>query len=249
MEQQHGLSRVVGIGASAGGVDVLVRVVEKLSPDLPAALCVVLHVPATGRSLLPEILERTTELPVAVPEDGEPVRRGRIYVAPPDRHLTVAGRRLWLGRGPKENGVRPAVDPMLRSLAGAYGDHAVAVILSGALGDGSAGAVAVKQAGGAVLVQDPEEATVPSMPESALRAVGAVDAVLRASEIGPALARLAAGAPVIREELIMGSPDEVEAERLPGPPSAFTCPECNGSLGIEGGESHAFDLQSAEAAE
>jgi two-component system chemotaxis response regulator CheB len=230
MEQQLTLSRVIGVGASAGGVDVLMRVVEKLSPDLPAAVCVVLHVPATGRSLLPEILGRTTELPVGVPEDGEPVRPGRIYIAPPDRHLTVAGGRLWLSRGPKENGVRPAVDPLLRSLADAYGDHAVAVILSGALGDGSAGAVAVKQAGGAVLVQDPEEATVPSMPETALRAVGAVDAVLRASEIGPALARLAVDAPLIREELIMGSPDEAELERPPGPPSAFTCPECNGSL-------------------
>jgi two-component system, chemotaxis family, protein-glutamate methylesterase/glutaminase len=230
MEDEPGLSRVIGIGASAGGIDALMRIVEQLPPGLPAALCVVLHVPATGRSLLADILARKTQLPVSVPEDGETLRPGRIYVAPPDRHLTASGGRLWLGPGPKENGVRPAVDPMLRSLAAAYGEHAVAVILSGALGDGSAGAVAVKQAGGTVLVQDPDDATVPSMPESALAAVGNVDAVFPASEIGSALARLAEGARAIREEVTMTARGDVEPERPPGPPSAFTCPECNGPL-------------------
>ena len=125
-------------------------------------------------------------------------------MAPPDRHLTVAAGRAMLGRGPKENSVRPAVDPMLRSLAAAYGERAVAVILSGALGDGSAGALAVKQAGGVVIVQDPRDAAVPSMPESAIRAVGAVDAVLAAAEIGPALERLAAGGSPSRQ-LVMDS--------------------------------------------
>jgi two-component system chemotaxis response regulator CheB len=204
-------------------------IVGTLAPGLRAAVCIVLHVPATGRSLLAEILGRRTELPVGVPSDGEALRAGQIYVAPPDRHLTVDGGRLRLGRGPKENGVRPAVDPMLRSLAAAYGQHAVAVILSGALGDGSQGALQVKQAGGTVLVQDPDDATVPSMPESALRAVGEVDAVLPASEIGPALVGLTGGVPTLREESEMTSPD-AEPERPPGPPSAFTCPECNGSL-------------------
>jgi two-component system, chemotaxis family, protein-glutamate methylesterase/glutaminase len=230
MEHELGLSHVVGVGASAGGVDVLLRVVERLPPDVSAAFCIVLHVPPAGPSLLHAILGRRTELPVSVPEDGEPLQRGRIYVAPPDRHLTVSDGRLWLGRGPKENGVRPAVDPMLRSLATAYGERAVAVILSGALGDGSAGAVVVKQAGGAVVVQDPDDATVPSMPESAIAAVGAVDAVLPAGEIGPALARLTDDAPAIRVEVTMSTPGAVEPERPAGPPSGFTCPECNGSL-------------------
>lgn len=204
-----------------------------LPADLPAALCIVLHVPATGRSLLAPILDRQTELAVDVPVDGEPLVPGRAYVAPPDRHLTVAAGRLQLGRGPKENGVRPAVDPMLRSLASAYGEHAIAVILSGALGDGSTGAAAVKQAGGTVIVQDPEDATVPSMPESAIGAVGEVDAVLAASQIGPELQRLVGAAPAIREELVMTGGEaalEESPERPAGPPSAFTCPECHGPL-------------------
>ena len=130
---ERGLTRVVGVGASAGGLDALLNVVRTLPADLPVAICIVLHLPATGRSLLGTILDRRTEFDVRVASDGELLQPGRAYVAPPDRHLTVAGGRLELGSGPKENGVRPAVDPLLRSLAEAYGAQAVAVILSGAL--------------------------------------------------------------------------------------------------------------------
>jgi two-component system chemotaxis response regulator CheB len=227
------LARVVGIGASAGGVDALIRLVRHLPGDLPAAICVVLHVPATGRSLLAPILDRVTDLSVSVAVDGEPLLPGRIYVAPPDRHLTVADGRIRLGRGPKENAVRPAVDPMLRSLAAAYGADGIAVVLSGALGDGSSGALAVKQAGGTVIVQDPDDATVASMPESALRAVGEVDAVLPSTEIGPALRRLADGAGADRENTGVDAQDDPQpppADRAAGPPSPFSCPECNGPL-------------------
>lgn len=229
---QRGLTRVVGVGASAGGLDALLRIVRALTPDITLAICIVLHVPATGRSFLGPILDRHTNFDVKVAVDGEPLRPGRAYVAPPDRHLTVSGGRLELGRGPKENGVRPAVDPMLRSLATAYGEHAVAVILSGALGDGSTGALAVSRAGGAVIVQDPNDATVPSMPESAIRAVGDVDALLPAHEIGPALARLAAEPSQIGEDLVMTHGEALESnpERPVGPPSPFTCPECHGPL-------------------
>jgi two-component system, chemotaxis family, protein-glutamate methylesterase/glutaminase len=192
------LGRVVGIGASAGGVDALIRLLRDMDADLPAALLVVLHVPATGRSLLASILNRQTALDVRVAEDGAALAPGRVYVAPPDRHLIVGDGHVRLDRGPKENTVRPAVDPMLRSLAASYGEHSVAVVLSGALGDGSSGALAVKLASGTVIVQDPEDATVPSMPASALRAVGKPDAVLAATDIGPALARLAGGTRAMR---------------------------------------------------
>jgi two-component system, chemotaxis family, protein-glutamate methylesterase/glutaminase len=181
---------MVGIGASAGGVDALIRVVRHLPADFGAAICIVLHVPSVGRSLLAPILGRYTDLEVIEAADGHRLRPGRIYVAPNDRHVRVADAHLRLDRGPKENGVRPAVDVMLRSLAAAYGSRAIAVILSGALGDGAAGALAVRRAGGLVLIQDPEDATVASMPESALSAVGTADAVLRAADIGRVLARV-----------------------------------------------------------
>jgi two-component system chemotaxis response regulator CheB len=115
-------------------------------------------------------------------------------VAPADRHLTIEGGRLRLDRGPKENSVRPAADPLLSSLAAAFGKRAVAVVLSGALGDGSAGAVAVQAAGGTVLVQDPGDATVAGMPENALRALGGAGQVLTADEIGDEIARIAGAA-------------------------------------------------------
>jgi two-component system, chemotaxis family, protein-glutamate methylesterase/glutaminase len=230
------LGRVVGIGASAGGVDALTRLFGRVKDSLPAAVLVVLHVPATGRSLLAPILDRRTALDVRVAEDGEALAPGRVYVAPADRHLVVADGRVRLERGPKENAVRPAVDPMLRSLAASYGDQAVAVVLSGALGDGSSGALAVKLAGGTVIVQDPEDATVPSMPESALQAVGEADAVLTADAIGPELARLAEGAAGMRQDMDV-APVSEPSDEGPGPPTSYSCPECQGPLWqVEEGE-------------
>jgi two-component system, chemotaxis family, protein-glutamate methylesterase/glutaminase len=224
--------RVVGFGASAGGVDALLRIVETLPASFPAAICIVLHVPSSGRSLLAPILARRTALEVVEAEDGQRLEAGRVYVAPNDRHLVLADGHIQLDRGPKENGVRPAVDPLLRTLATAYGGRAIAVILSGALGDGSAGASAVRQAGGVVLVQDPEDATVPSMPESALRAVG--DAVvLDAHAIGGELLRLVEPAAIEEDAAAMqsgGNPNAQSPLRPEGNPSPFTCPECNGSL-------------------
>ena len=211
-------SLVVGIGASAGGVDPLRTVVSRLPGDFDAAVCIVLHLPAGGKSLLAPILARHTTLETAVAVDGEPVLAGRIYVAPADLHLTVQGGRIALSRGPKENGARPAVDAMLRALAHDYGPRATAVVLSGALGDGSAGAAAVAAAGGTVVVQDPSEALVPSMPESALRAVGGHAIVLPIDEIGAALAALATEHHAIREDvgMVPDSPDPV-AEPAPLP--------------------------------
>ena len=223
---------VVGIGASAGGVDALIRVVRDLPADFGAAICVVLHVPSSGRSLLAPILRRHTRLEVVEAQEGAALRAGCIYVAPNDRHLTVVGGRVRLDRGPKENAVRPAVDVLLRTLAAGYGSRAIAVVLSGALGDGSAGALAVRQAGGLVVVQDPEDATVASMPESALRAAGGADEVLPAAAIGPALARLTGPLKMEEDRAVMQREDPLSetSDRPEGPPSPFTCPECSGSL-------------------
>jgi two-component system, chemotaxis family, protein-glutamate methylesterase/glutaminase len=221
---------VVGVGASAGGVEALIRLMRGLPEDFRAVVLVVLHIPASGGTVLPSILGRQTRLPVALARDGEPLRSGRVLVAAPDRHLVVSRGHVHLARGPKENGVRPAVDPMLRSLADAYGAAAIAVVLSGALGDGSGGALAVAAAGGAVIVQDPADAIVSSMPESALASVGARARTLTAVQIGPELARLAAGRQGLEEVRMGTSAMDATRERPDGPPSGLTCPECGGAL-------------------
>jgi two-component system chemotaxis response regulator CheB len=226
-------SLVIGIGASAGGVEALRGVLSQLPDGLDAAIFVVLHLPPSGRSLLAPILDRVTPLSADVAVDGERVEAGRIYVAPADRHLLVHQGRIALTRGPKENGARPAVDPMLRALAYGYGPRAVAVILSGALGDGSAGAHAVAETGGVVVVQDPAEALVPSMPESALLAVGDRAKVMPLGEMGAALADLADDRRSMREDVTMlpDSSGAAQSEATPeGPPTSLTCPECGGPL-------------------
>lgn len=198
-------SRVIGIGASAGGIDALLRVLEQLPAGFPHAVCVVLHLPATGHSVLAPILDRRCPLTVTTAEHGVWLRPANVYVAPPDRHLAVRRHALDLSRGPQENGVRPAVDPLLRSLAEGYGPAAVAVVLSGALGDGAHGARAVALAGGRVFVQDPVEAIVPSMPEHAIAEAGAAAEVLPAAAIGEELARFGS-APDIAIRPLAGAP-------------------------------------------
>jgi two-component system, chemotaxis family, protein-glutamate methylesterase/glutaminase len=120
---------IIVIGASAGGVEALAQLVENLPPDLPAAIFVVLHIPAQGTSVLPIILNRrikkqhkNASLCASHPQDGEKIEQGRIYVAPPDHHLLVKNGYIRLARGPKENSHRPAVDPLFRTAARVYGD-------------------------------------------------------------------------------------------------------------------------------
>jgi two-component system chemotaxis response regulator CheB len=223
--------RVIGIGASAGGIDALLKVLGPIPADFPHAICVVLHIAATGTTALAHILDRRCDLPVRPAEPGAELKPGHVYVGVPDRHLLVRDHRLELTRGPKENGVRPAVDALLRSIAHAHGRNAVAVVLSGALGDGSDGARLVAQAGGGVIVQDPRDAVVASMPERAIALVGDAAEVLPASQIASALVSLGAGARQEEEETL-DRPDELaqDSRRPDGPATGFTCPECNGAL-------------------
>lgn len=233
---------IVVVGASAGGVEALKVLVAGLPEGLPASVFVVLHVPARGTSILPKILARSGPLPARHAADGEAIRPGQIYVAPPDFHLLVRDGSVRLSRGPRENGHRPSADALFRSAARSYGRRVQGVVLSGTLDDGTAGLLAVKRRGGVAIVQEPSDALYSGMPLSALGQV-AIDHVLPAAEIGEILDRLA------REPLPEGGappmPDDVEIEsefaefalepmedpaRHPGVPSGFGCPDCGGAL-------------------
>jgi two-component system chemotaxis response regulator CheB len=217
---------LVVVGASAGGVDALQALVAGLPPEFPAAVLVVLHVASSGTSVLPQILSRHGPLPAAFAADKEPLRRGRIFVAPSDHHMLVYDQTIHLTHGPRENGHRPAIDPLFRSAARAAGNRVIGVVLSGLLDDGAAGLQIVKDLGGAAVVQDPADAIFPSMPVAALEAT-APDRVVPIRDMAEALCRLIE-API--EPQVRPGPD-LEREPLPdGQPSTLTCPECGGSL-------------------
>ncbi len=233
---------IIVVGASAGGVETLTTLVRGLPPDLPAAMFVVLHFPAHATSLLPAILSRAGALPARHAEDGEEIVNGRIYIAPPDRHLLVERGVVRVVSGPHENGHRPAVDPLFRSAARAYARRVVGVVLSGTLDDGTAGLQAIKTCGGVAVVQDPADALFSGMPLNAIENV-AVDQVLPVAAIAPYLARLTRDttpqdgpAPtrgtgltidVRLEEMDMAV---LNSDDRPGDPSPFGCPECGGVL-------------------
>ena len=186
MSAQH----VVVIGASAGGVEALLTLARELRPGLPAAICIVLHQPRNSPSVLPGLMTRAGELQVVHAESGVVPQAGGVYLAPPNQHLLIEDGRFRLDHGPLENGHRPAIDPLFRSAAAAYGPAVTAVVLSGSLDDGAAGCVAVKRHGGSVLVQDPEEALYGDMPRAAMHAAGPVDAVVTLRELVEELDRL-----------------------------------------------------------
>jgi two-component system chemotaxis response regulator CheB len=163
---------IIVIGGSAGAVDPLLQLVGRLPSGLRAALFAVLHIAPSSKGELAGLIQRAGALPCALAEDGEPIREGRIYLARPDHHLLLEAGRVRVVHGPKENLVRPAIDPLFRSAAAAYGPRVIGVILSGMLDDGAQGLAAVKRAGGLAVVQHPKDARYPSMPLSATLAAG-----------------------------------------------------------------------------
>jgi two-component system, chemotaxis family, protein-glutamate methylesterase/glutaminase len=224
---------ILVIGASLGGVEALAQLVHGLPADLPAAVFVVLHVQADSTSQLPKILSRAGPLPAAHPSDGDRIQNGRIYVAPPDHHLLVKHGCMRVVRGPRENRSRPALDPLFRTAARAYGPCVVGVVLTGKLDDGTAGLDAVKMRGGVTIVQDPADAECAEMPLHALRHV-AIDYCVPLVAIPPLLSQLAQQA-ADNEEVAPVSRDlELEAEfaemdtavlqrsEPPGVPAGFT---------------------------
>jgi two-component system chemotaxis response regulator CheB len=238
--------RLVVIGASAGGLEALVQIFSALPRDFPAPICVALHVSADSPRLLSEILMRAGPLPARYAEDRQKLAPGHAYIALPDHHLIVEGEYLRLTRGPRENGFRPAIDPLFRSAALSQGRAVIGVLLSG-LGmeraglpdDGSLGLFEIKRGGGVAIVQAPDDARAPGMPLAALRSV-AVDHVISAAEVSAVIQELVeewdgqeegAVADVKRpEDPAKHGTSLLRRRESLGAPTFFTCPDCGGTL-------------------
>ncbi len=193
-----------------------------------------------SKSRLPQLLQRVTNLPVAMAEHGQPLEMGRIYIAPPDQHLLVRDGHVELSDGPRENHTRPAVDPLFRSAGRAYGERVIGVVLSGTLYDGSAGLMAINAYNGVAIVQDPAEAVMTGMPESAMLHAK-VDYVLSAAAIASTLVELVgrqvrAGRDQMRDDdadlkqKIQADFDQQSQDVRAGETTMFTCPDCGGVL-------------------
>lgn len=259
------LRNIVVIGASSGGVSALRQFVGRLPADYAGALFVVVHVSAGARSELAGILSRAGPLPAVQAEDGMPIAHGRIHVAVPDHHLLLERGRMRVVHGPRENRHRPAIDPMFRSAAWAYGPRVVGVVLTGNLDDGTAGLWAIKSCGGTTVVQEPADAEHPEMPSNALL-YNEIDHRLPLADIPGLLVQLGRQAVDVDEPASRHSAiaDEVGFAALErdlddmrqfGAPSAFTCPTCRGALWEleEGGHlryrchtGHAFSQESLQ---
>ncbi|RYG34686.1 chemotaxis protein CheB, partial [bacterium] len=223
------------IGASAGGVEAISTVIAGLPSDLPAAVFVVLHVPEGSPSMMPAILNRQGALAASHPHDQEPMEMGRIYVARPGYHMLLKRDTIRLVAGPKENGNRPAIDPLFRTAARSRGPSVVGVLLTGMLDDGTLGMNSVRQHGGITIAQDPETAYFGDMPRNAIRA-GAAHHVLPLEEIASRLVQLVTQP----NETDWEAYDYLDATEMTldqlrnletqGRPSPFVCPECSGTL-------------------
>lgn len=230
---------IIAIGGSTGSSAVLRQLVGGLAPEFPGSLFVSTHVPTQSGGHLAAVLADAGPLAVSQAIDGQPIERGRIYVAAPDRHLLLINGTIRLGEGPRENMARPAIDPLFRSAALSYGPRAVGVVLSGMLNDGAAGLGSIKAVGGTAVVQHPLDAMADQMPLAALEAAE-VDRVASAADLAGVLTELAgtaAGPARAPSESLSLEVDIAAGERLGSrnlrqlaDPSPLTCPDCQGVL-------------------
>lgn len=221
---------VITIGASAGGVEVLLSLVSELPADLPASLFIALHSTPGFPSALPEILSERGPLRATHPVHDEPIARGHIYIAPPDNHLLLRPGFMEVVRGPRENGHRPAVDALFRTASWAYGPRVIGVVLSGYQDCGTAGLMSIKARGGVAVVQEPDSAAARDMPESAISRVD-VDLVVDPRELPSVLTRLATSSIDTESPGLVTATtlDQLEGRAF-GAPSEVVCPACHGVL-------------------
>lgn len=241
---------IIVIGGSAGGVEALKELAAQLSPQLNATIFIVIHISPHSQSVMPQILSRAGVFPAQHPTNNQHIQPGNIYVAPPNHHLLVIPDRVQLTQGPKENGHRPSVDVLFRTAARAYGARVIGVVLTGALDDGSSGIVFIKEMGGVVIAQDPDDALYSGMPQSAIQ-TGKVDHIVRLNQIAPLLLKLTQEQ-IPQEQIPMeDKPDISELENGKhmlhepgGTPSTYVCPDCGGvMMEYQDGEMFRFRCQ------
>jgi two-component system, chemotaxis family, protein-glutamate methylesterase/glutaminase len=211
---------IIVMGASAGGVPALKTFFRNFTPRLPVSVFVVLHVSPGAVSVLPHILATQTLMAVEHAVDGEAIQPGRVYVARPDHHLIVELGHVHVTRGPKENRARPAINPLFRSAALAYGPRVIGIVLTGMLDDGTAGLWEIKRRGGIAVVQSPEDAEYEQMPENALNNVR-VDYQIPIAQMGATILDLMPG---------NSTRPGLNSEQPMSQPTQFTCPDCHGPI-------------------
>lgn len=234
---------IIVVGASAGGVTALVNLVKSLPADFKGSIFIVLHVSSFSPSHLPGILTNAGALEAVHPKDGEKIKPGRIYIAPPDHHLLIEQGRVMITKGPKENRFRPSIDALFRSAAYVYGQRVIGIVLSGLLDDGTSGLWSVKRLGGKCIVQQPEDAEFSSMPENVLKYVE-VDYSIPVSSMGNILQTLIEESidekqkltneelKLLEMEVAIATKDGAFEKGIldMGVLTPFTCPECHGAL-------------------
>ena len=187
----HGFD-VVAVGSSAGGLHALTETLRRLPQNFPCSIVVVQHISPRHKSMMPELLARSSHIKVKAAQHGEIMLPGWVYMAPPDEHLLVGPGKLQLAHSQLVHFSRPSIDLLFESVAGTYGSRCIGVILSGSGSDGAAGLRTIKEAGGTTLAQSPADAEFPSMPEAAVE-TGCVDYTLPLREIGATLTQLCCG--------------------------------------------------------
>ncbi|PXX90479.1 chemotaxis protein CheB [Marinobacter vulgaris] len=233
-------SMLVVIGASAGGMAALKELVAQFPEDFPAPIFIVNHMSAhTSGDALVRVLNESGSLTCVHAQDQQAFESGHIYLAPSDQHMLIGKDKILITKGARENRSRPAIDPLFRSAAVAYGNRVIGIILTGYLDDGTSGMMAIKRCGGVCIAQDPEDASYPDMPRSVIANVGA-DYCLPIAGMGELLSDLASRvlpesgpAPddiVIEAEIAQRVLSDLPSVEALGDQVPYNCPDCGGVL-------------------
>jgi two-component system, chemotaxis family, protein-glutamate methylesterase/glutaminase len=231
---------IVVVGASSGGINALSELLRQVHEKMDAAFFIVMHLAKKGiGDFLLYRLQPNTSLPCVIVKDPMPIEKGKIYLAPVNKHLVIKKGQVVLGTGPEENRWRPSIDVLFRTAAAAYNSHTVGIILTGYLSDGTSGMLAIKRCGGLAIAQDPKEAEVPDMPLSVMENTE-VDHCVPLAEMGAVIEnhivnfrekKTEIPADILKEaEIAENNFSGIDHIRELGTRSVYSCPDCGGIL-------------------